>query len=319
MKRTMIISAVLMLSSLPGCKKKSSGPGGPGGSWLVGQDGMMADLGLDDRLGDGYDLDSEHDLLGIACRGLDTAFVVGELGTFLRTFDGGASWEVIDLDTTRTLRSIAIGSGRTIYVGGDALLTRSDDAGTTWTRMPVDPAASWLAVAAGHDAQHGVLALDSGGRVWREDVVTHDMATVATLAGARVVAASHDGASAVIAGTGRTMLRSTDAGATWSELDLGRELELNDAWVTVTGETLAVGAGGVVARIDASGAVTIREPVPGATLRTVHVNGEGRGLAAGDDGVVLSTRDGGATWVALELGLGGTVFGVDEVNGDGHL
>lgn len=317
MKRLITISVVLLIA-LSGCKKKSSGPGGPGGAWLVGQDGLMADLGLDDRLGDGYDLGTDHDLLGIACKGLDTAFVVGELGTLLRTFDGGESWDVIDLETTRTLRSIAIGSGSTIYVGGDALLTMSRDAGTTWTRMPVDPASSWLAVASGHDAQHGALALDTSGQVWREDVVQHDMVPVATLAGARVVAASHDGAQAVIAGSGRTLLRSRDAGSTWTAIDLGRELELHDAWVTVTGVILAVGADGVVARIDAAGVVSVSQPGAG-TLRSVHINGAGRGLAAGDDGEVLSTRDGGATWTVLDLGLTGTVFGVDEVNGDGHL
>jgi photosystem II stability/assembly factor-like uncharacterized protein len=216
------------------------------------------------------------------------------------------------------LRSVATGSGNTIYVAGDALLTMSPDAGATWVRLPVDPSVSWLAVAAGHDAGRGALALDAAGGVWREDPSIHDMSPVVTLAGARVVAASHDGAHAVVAGNGRTMMRSTDGGATWVTVDLGRELELHDAWVTVAGETLAVGADGMVAHVDAAGAVTIGQPGAG-TLRTVHVNAQGRGLAAGDDGEVLSTRDGGRTWVSLDLGLNGTVFGVDEVNGDGHL
>lgn len=316
MKRSNVLFISLVIA-VAGCsKKKSSGPGG--GAWLVGQDGMMADLGLDDRLGGGYDLDSEHDLLGIACRGLDTAFVVGELGTLLRTFDGGETWDVVDLETTRTLRAVATGAGDSIYVAGDALLTMSPDGGATWVRLPVDPSVSWLAVAAGHDAARGALALDAAGGVWREDPVQHDLAPVATLAGARVVAASHDGARAVVAGSGRTLLRSDDGGATWREVDLGRALELHDAWVTVAGDLLAVGGGGVIVRIDAAGAVAISEPGVGV-LRTVHVNGEGRGLAAGDDGEVLATRDGGRTWTALDLGLTGTVFGVDEINGDGHL
>ena len=141
---------------------------------------------------------------------------------------------------------------------------------------------------------------------------------MATLAGARVVAASHDGAHAVIAGSGRSILRSDDGGATWRTIDLGRELDLYGAWITVAGDTVAVGADGIVARVDATGAVLIGEAGAG-THRTVHLNARGRGLAAGDDGEVLSTRDGGASWVALDLELGRTVFGVDEVADDGHL
>lgn len=318
MKHGLVLAGCATLLVTAGCsKKKSSGPGGPGGAWLVGQDGLMADLDADDRLGSGYDLDSEHDLLGIACRGLDTAFVVGELGTLLRTFDGGGSWEVVDLETTRTLRSVATGAGETIYVGGDQLLMMSPDSGSTWTRLPVDPAASWLAVAAGHGGR-GVLALDGDGRVWRQDAAAQTMGEVALLGGARVVAASHDGARAVVAGAGHELRRSDDGGATWRTIELGRALVLNDAWVTVAGDILAVGDDGVVVRIDAADAVSLGSPAT-AALRTVHVNAEGRGIAAGDDGEVISTRDGGRTWTTLELGLGGAVFGVDEVAGDGHL
>src|SRR5688572_30826856 len=84
-----------------GCKKKG---GGGGGAWLVGEDGLMANLQPDGTLGDGYSLDVDDDLLGIACRGEDTAFVVGEGGILMRTFDGGESWEALDAGTTATLR-----------------------------------------------------------------------------------------------------------------------------------------------------------------------------------------------------------------------
>lgn len=299
-----------------GCSKKKTGSPGPGGAWLVGQDGLMANLDAAGTLGPGYELGSEHDLLGIACRGLDTAFVVGELGTLLRTFDGGASWEVVDLDTTRSLRAVAT-AGDAVYVGGEQLLMMSPDSGTTWTRLPVDPAASWLAVAAGHGGAHA-LALDDQGEVWRYDADLRTVAPVAGLEGARVVALSHDGQRAAIAGRGRMLLRSDDGGGSWRAIDLGREVELDDVWVTGAGEAIGVGAGGVVVRVDAAGAVTLAAPGAG-TLRTVHVNALGRGLAAGDGGEVLATSDGGRTWSRLPLRLSGTVFGVDEVAGDGHL
>jgi photosystem II stability/assembly factor-like uncharacterized protein len=310
-------SASLLLIGVggAGCKKKGDG-GGPGpGGWLVGEDGLMASIDTSGALGPGYDLDSDHDLLGIACRGLDTAFVVGELGTFLRTFDGGESWDVIDLDTTRTLRSVATADD-VVYAGGDGLLLRSPDRGTTWAPLPVDPSASWNAVTTGHGG--AALALSASGGVWRHDAEADSFTSVAALAGARVVAMSHDGAHAVVAGAGRSLLRSDDGGLTWRELALGGSFDLHDAWVTGAGETIAVGADGMMVRISGTDAVTSARIAP-ETLRTIHINARGVGLAAGDDGVVVSTQDGGATWVQLPLGLSRDIFAIDEVAGDGHL
>ncbi|MBZ0234769.1 MAG: hypothetical protein K8M05_20730 [Deltaproteobacteria bacterium] len=312
---TTLFAAALLAAG--GCKKKDGGsPGpGPGGGWLVGEDGLMAAVLTSGTLGQGYDLESDHDLLGIACRGLDTAFVVGELGTFLRTFDGGVSWEVIDLDTTRTLRSVAAADDA-VYVAGDGLLLRSPDRGTTWAPLPVDPSASWSAVTAAHGGV--ALALGMSGAVWRHDSASDSFTSVASLAGARVVAMSHDGTHAVVAGAGRAILRSDDAGQTWRSIDLGRDVDLYDAWVTGAGETMAVGADGLMVRVSAADTIAT-STIATETLRTIHINGRGVGLAAGDDGVVMHTADGGATWTELPLGLDRDVFAVDEVAGDGHL
>lgn len=311
---TLIASA---LFAAGGCKKKDGGsPGpGPGGGWLVGEDGLMAAVETSGTLGPGYDLGSDHDLLGIACRGLDTAFVVGEVGTFLRTFDGGASWEVIDLDTTRTLRSVAAADDA-VYVAGDGLLLRSPDRGTTWASLPVEPSASWTSVSAAHGGV--ALALGASGGVWRHDLVRDTFASVESLAGARVVAMSHDGAHAVVAGAGRTILRSDDSGLTWRPIDLGQEAELYDAWVTGAGETMAVGADGLLIRVSAADTIAV-STIATQTLRTIHINARGVGLAAGDDGVVMHTADGGGTWSQLPLGIDRDIFAVDEVAGDGHL
>jgi photosystem II stability/assembly factor-like uncharacterized protein len=129
---------------------------------------------------------------------------------------------------------------------------------------------------------------------------------------------SHDGAHAVVAGAGRTIQRSDDGGLTWRSIDLGQDVDLHDAWVTGLGETIAVGADGIVVRVSARDVVSTATIATG-TLRTIHINARGVGLAAGDNGLVLSTEDGGATWETLPLGLDRDVYAVDEVAGDGHL
>jgi photosystem II stability/assembly factor-like uncharacterized protein len=298
-----------------GCKKGGGSPGpGPSG-WLVGSDGLMAAVETSGTLGEGYDLDSDHDLLGIVCRGKDTAFVVGELGTFLRTFDAGETWEVIDLETTHTLRSVAA-AGDDVYVGGDGLLVRSPDRGTTWSSLPVDPSARWNAVAAGDGGT--ALALSASGGVWRYDASVESFASVGEMAGSRVVALSHDSVHAAVVGTGNTMLRSDDGGVSWRTIDLGSSFDLFDAWVTSAGETIAVGADGKLVRVSASVAVATATIGTG-TLRTIHINAHGVGMAAGDHGQFLTTDDGGANWVQLPLGIDRDIYAVDEVAGDGHL
>jgi photosystem II stability/assembly factor-like uncharacterized protein len=311
-RRGVVLSiAVGALLAGAGCKKKS---GGPGGSWLVGEAGLMTNLLDDGTLGDGYDLESDHDLLDIVCRGADTAFVVGELGTMLRTFDGGASWEVIDLGTTGTLRSVATAGPAVVLVAGEGTLQRSADSGSTWTALSAEPGISWLSVAGDHDG--GAVALTASGVVWRYPT-TGAGSAVAELAGARALASSHDGYHLAVVGAGGSILRSDDAGASWRTVAIGRDAELRAAWVTEAGDVLAVGDG-VIVRASALDAIAIDAPTT-ATLRTLHVNGAGHGLAAGDAGTVLMTHDMGATWTALDLGITGTVFGVDEVAGHGHL
>jgi photosystem II stability/assembly factor-like uncharacterized protein len=222
---------------------------------------------------------------------------------------------VIDLDTTRTLRSVAAADD-SVYVGGDGLLLRSPDRGTTWAALPGDPSASWSAVTAGHGG--GALALSASGAVWRHDAGTDAFTSVATLAGARVVAMSHDGAHAVVAGAGRTILRSDDGGASWRSIDLGVDVDLYDAWITGVGDTIAVGADGMMVRVSARDTISTQRIALG-TLRTIHLNARGVGMAAGEGGVFVKTEDGGATWEALPLALDRDVYAIDEVAGDGHL
>ncbi len=303
-----------------GCKKSSNGPSGPGGpsgpsgSWLTGDDGSMYNLGTDGTLGQGYDLEAEQDLLAITCRGLDTAFVVGEQGLMLRTFDGGDSWEAIDLETTHTLRDVAAARPEIVYAAGDQVLVVSHDSGDSWQDVPV-AAASWLQVVTDHLG--GIsLAMNGDGEVWRW-IDGGAPERVVTMAGARGLSIAHGGEFAAIAGAGGLLARSTDGGLTWATITTGSAVDLHAAWVTDAGDVVAVGDGGTVVRAG-SGGVAVAAPGSGA-LRAVHINALGEGLAAGDSGHVLHTTDAGRTWQTLPVILPTGIHGLDEVNGDGHL
>ncbi len=312
----LMAGAVVVLASSTGCKKKSTGGGGGGGgAWLVGQDGMMVALEPDGTLGDGYALETDDDLLGITCRGLDTAFVVGEGGTLLRTFDGGDSWEVIDLGTTATLRDVAAAHADIVYVAGDAGLWRSPDSATTWALLP-GSAGAWRAIAS-DPTGNAAVAVAADGTVWRWDLDVGVLAQVTSVAGARAIALSHHGDHAVVVGDDGAMARSADGGRSWQPVDTGTGADLYGAWATSTGTVLAVGAEGTVVRAGATDVEVSR--LGDATLRAIHLDGAGVGLVAGDRGEVLRTDDGGESWDVVAVDLGGAaVYGLDAIAGAGH-
>ena len=295
--------AVALLSA-PGCKKKS----GPGG-WLVGEEGLMANLHDDGSLGPGYDLGRNDDLYGIECRGLDDAFVVGSGGVFLRTFDKGATWETIDLGTDRTLRGVAAAILNDVVAVGDQAFFVSHDSGDSWTGVPVDTA-GLESVAMPHDGSYALAVGD--GAAWRWN--GESLQQTAELPGVRAVALSHDGATAAAVGAGAW--RSLDGGVHWTSIALPDGLDLHDVWAARDGTIVAVGAGGAMVTIGADDRVTVAHPGVG-TLRTVHLTAGGHGMVAGDGGEVLMSHDGGASWARVSVGIDRTIYALDEI-GVGH-
>jgi hypothetical protein len=305
------LCVVLAASASAGCKKGSGG-----GGWLVGTEGLMIDVDDQGKLGPGYDLGASENLNAIACRYLGEAWVVGSSGTLLYTSDAGESWTSHDLGTTADLRALATQDAGPVFIAGNGVFfTASPDytGAASWTQLG-DGTASFRSLAA---AQRGstVLAIDDASGVWSYG--TNALVKRATLPGAQAVAVSSDGAMAIAAGAG--LHRSFDGGRTWSPLAVDPSLVFDAVRIDDSGEALAVGAGGAVARIDTEGRVLVQR-LGSDHLRTVHVapssDYSGVGYAAGDSGQVWMTRDSGWTWTPGP-NVGRTVLGVDEI-GDGH-
>jgi photosystem II stability/assembly factor-like uncharacterized protein len=311
--RIKVVMLCVALAASAGCKKK----GGGGGGWLVGEEALMVEVSPDGTVGDGYELGASETLYAIACRYLDEAWVVGAKGTVLYTADAGSSWHPHDLGTTADLRALATQDAGPVFLAGDGVFFTSVPQFTTgaaeWTQLG-DGVTQFRSLAA---AQRGttVLAIAGDGGVWA--YADGQLARRTTIAGARAVAVSPDGATAIAAGAG--LSRSFDGGLTWSALAVDPELVFEDVRIDDTGEAIAVGAGGVIARIDAEGRV-LTQRVGTATLRTLHIapseTYSGVGYAAGEGGRLWVTLDSGWTW-DRGPNVGRTVLGVDEI-GDGH-
>ena len=296
--------------------------GGGGGGWLVGTEGMMANVGDDGRLGEGYDLGATETLNAIACRYDAEAWVVGAHGTVLYTRDGGASWETQDIGTTANLRALATQDGGSVFVAGDGVFMTATPSYTTgqaeWTQLG-DGVTKFTSVAA---AQRGttVLAVSDDGGIWR--FANGQLTRQTTLAGARSVALSLDGQTAFVAGDG--LWRSNVAtegteGTTWSSVAADPASKYSAIRIDETGDAVAVGDGGIVSRIATNGQV-LTQHVGTADLKTIHIapsdDYTGTGYAAGVGGQIWITQDSGWTW-NQGPNVGRTVLGADEI-GLGH-
>lgn len=309
--KTVLICVALV--GAVGCKKK----GGGGGGWLVGEEGLMVNVDDGGRLGEGYDLGASETLHAIACRYVDEAWVAGAAGTLLYTADAGASWEHHDVGTTADLRAVATQDSGPVFVAGDGVFLAANPAWQTgaaaWQQLG-DGTTSFRAVAA---AQRGatVLAVSADGGIW----AYADGALVrrATVAGARGIAVSPDGQSAIAVGDG--VMRSADGGVTWTAVAAADGRVLEDVRIDDDGTAVAVGAAGVVARIDADGRV-LTQQLGDRDLRALHlpptISYDHVGYAAGDGGQIWLTTDAGWTWTAGPT-VGKTVLGVDQI-GFGH-
>lgn len=295
------------------CKKG----GGGGGGWLVGSEGLMAQVDERGHLGEGYELGDTEQLNAIACRYQAEAWVVGNNGTLLYTSDGGQSWISQNLGTTANLTALATQDAGPVFVVGDGVFFTSRPAletgAATWQQLG-DGATKFRSVAA---AQEGttVLAVSDDGAIWSYE--NAQLVKRTTLAGMSTLAVSPDGRIAIAAGKG--LFRSTDAGKTWSPIAVDASFEYSAVRMEESGEAVAVGAAGVVSRIDLDGRV-LTQHVGNADLKTLHIapsdDYTGVGYAAGAGGQIWVTNDSGWTWT-MGPNVGRTVLGVDEI-GEGH-
>ncbi|MDQ3340069.1 MAG: hypothetical protein M4D80_33335 [Myxococcota bacterium] len=303
------MTCIALASASAGCKKK----GGGGGGWLVGEQGLMVNVQDDGTLGDGYDLGASETLGAIACRYLDEAWVVGNAGTLLYTSDAGASWDSHDLGTTANLRALATQDAGPVFIAGDGVFFTSvpehETGNAQWQQLS-DGSANFRSIAAAQRAST-VLAVAEDGSVY--SYANGALDKMMWIDSARAVAVSPNGLHAIVVGNG--ISQSSDGGKTWTLAEKS-DVTYNAVRIDDTGDAVAAGTNGTIAKIDAEGRVLLQQ-IGNAELQTLHVLGYSkRGYAAGNGGQTWITNDGGWTW-ALGPNVGRTVLGIDEI-GLGH-
>lgn len=277
--------------------------------YACGQGGMLArsgDAGLTwSRIGSG----TPWTLFGATYKDPDTGWVVGEAGFIAATTDG-QTWtqQRAARDGRADLDAVAFPTYRRGWaVGAKGTLLRTTDAGDTWQAVGVrtkadlggvafsDRSTGWIVGAVGDadDSRGVILATTDGGAHWRAQKVP---AGVKVLNKVKFV----DDKRGWAVGSPGVVLRTTDGGATWKKTQLAPKAMLLDVdfvdrkygWVC---GSIAFG-GDIGYRTTDGGATWTREDIPEDAVQTVDFTDRKHGWQAGASGIVLYTRDGGASW-----------------------
>lgn len=232
---------------------------------------------------------------------------VGERGRIFRQERQGADWLPVKSPTESTLTRVHFLDGKLgLAVGHDQVILRSEDGGLTWKQVMIDAEAEtplldvlWL------DASHAVaigaygLYLDSadGGRTWSSRLILPEGEDRHLNAIARLA----DG-TLIIAGEAGTILRSTDAGATWSKVPSPYEGSFFGVQPVSDTRVIVYGMRGKLLRSDDAGLsfVEIAHPVQTSLFGSMLAS-DGRVLVTGQGGELLVSRDAAETFTQVKV------------------
>jgi photosystem II stability/assembly factor-like uncharacterized protein len=184
-------------------------------------------------------------------------------------------------------------------VGRNAKIARSDDAGKSWTlqRAPSDASlqsiVAWdpqRAIAVGNVGT--VIRTEDGGRTWTAVAGLPEQVGAKKLMRARSIG----DAAALVVGEFGTVLITRDAGKSWTAIGKKVDVAWNDVAI-VDGTWILVGEFGRMQLSRDAGSTwqAIASPVK-SSLNAIAFRDPQNGIAAGLDGVLLATTDGGTEW-----------------------
>ena len=215
---------------------------------------------------------AQHSMILDLVDGAERAVAVGERGQILVS-ESRKDWRQIENVPTRSTLTAVTAVGNQLWaVGHDGVILHSSDGGLAWQRqraMPYDPDST--------DLHNGVPLLD-----------------VLML----------DASNGFAIGAYALMLRTSDGGATWTQVAVGgsadsgdeeiiddAEAESDDTWSMSADDTAIEGES---------------DPHLNAIART----GDGSLFIVAERGAAFRSTDGGTTWQRLSLPYDGSMFGV---------
>lgn len=272
------------------------------------------------------------DLHGVAFIDRLRGLAVGDDGTMVATEDGGDHWRLRTSMTTADLRGVAFNGDTGCIVGAGGTVLISSDGGGSWTLRASGTAAHLNGVSFG-DRRHGwavgdsatILATNDGGAHWSAQdsglsSVTCRLTAVCFIDGKNGWAVGRRQATSTTLESG-CIIRTTDGGGHWRPVaGHGDGVPLLGICFNDLAHGWIVGGlfGACAMRTTDGGQDWPNSGVrlPGSSvgpwtkvLRSVMFSDRLHGWAAGDDGTVAATSNGGKVWYVQNSGTTQDLYG----------
>lgn len=246
--------------------------------WTVGDLGRIfhtTDAGRSWRI---HTAGTKRPFVAVSCVG-DKLWVAGQGGQIAHSPDGGLTWQVQPSGTTRNLLDIEFVNGtRGIAVGDFGTLLRTEDGGSTWSKISLPESIE--------------LPPDVAEVVQPGDVILYNVSFA-------------DADRVWIAGEFGVILFSSDGGVTWTQQKSGVETTLFGVSAFDSQRAWAVGMEAVMLATEDGGATWVKQPVEmpkGFILPLYDIAVRGLyGWAVGNSGLLLHSVDSGKTWKAYPI------------------
>jgi len=235
-------------------------------------------------------------------------YIIGDNGLIRRTTNGGITWiSVASPATAVGLNDIFLLSMSDFWVSGDnGKLLHTTSAGSAWTDESLNTYANINAIAVKNGVvtvfgEYGLLAAKNGSWSYVNNGQSRTVNWVSF----------SDSLHGIGCGRYGLILRTTDGGATWSDVSTGvyqysyygAKAKGNFAWI--------VGDLGWMYRSTDGGATWQAQPPTSAnTLFSVDFEDSQNGWAVGDAGTILHTTDSGLHWTSQSSGTNAVLYGV---------
>lgn len=252
----------------------------------------------------------------------DHGWIAGGSGTFLKTTDGGKTWqrEKVTRDNIRDVVFTDRENGwllceQSIFGPGiesPTYILRTQNGGSTWEKVSIEPGRERMLRLVLSPTANVAYAIGETGTMlftnsledtWKRTA----LATQTMLTDGKIL---NDKEAILVGGRG-TILRTDNGGITWTEVkahDNEPPRKLNAVYFIDDKKGWAVGAEGKIL-ITENGGNTWFPEASGVTTDLLDVifldNAVGdnaAGFAVGDAGTIIQTKDSGKTWIKMDSG-----------------
>ncbi|MBO9702031.1 MAG: choice-of-anchor L domain-containing protein, partial [Sporocytophaga sp.] len=224
-------------------------------------------------------LEAGLQVTGTQFTGNGNGFLTGNLGGkgyIYSTTDNGKTWSLLSAVGTMTLNDVNIRStGVGFAVGDRGTVLKTTNGGANWTILPIGTAANLISVYL-YDDNTGVI-YEKSGMIWEISSGGTTITQNTTL-------------NTLLAGKEATDVNFTSNNLAYLTANINNQGYLYSSSGSPAGKTW-----------------TAMTAIWANTLTRVQMLNANSGIAAGDDGTILKSTDGGANWSAVATGINGSV------------